>query len=69
MKFIAKSKPSTLHHELLEFESNINGTFPNLPSELKSKLLKALLEEQGYVCAYCMQKINTNSATIEHIPY
>ncbi len=34
---------------------------------VKNIVLKDLLEEQGYICAYCMQKIDENNSTIEHI--
>ena len=67
MKLIVKNKPTSLHHKLVEFQKNINGTYPNLTTPLKQELLKALLEEQGYICAYCMQKINETNSTIEHI--
>lgn len=33
----------------------------------KKIILKDLLEEQGYICAYCMQKIDESNSTIEHI--
>jgi uncharacterized protein (TIGR02646 family) len=56
-----------LHHKLVEFQKDINGTYPNLTGEIKGDLLKALLEEQGYICAYCMQTINENNSSIEHI--
>ncbi len=67
MKLIVKNKPTPLHHKLVEFKKGINGTFPNLTRDIKDDLLKALLEEQGYICAYCMQKINETNAQIEHI--
>jgi len=67
MKLIVKNKPTPLHHKLVEFKKDINGTFPNLTRDIKDDLLKALLEEQGYICAYCMQKINKINSTIEHI--
>ncbi|CAM3953411.1 hypothetical protein [Arcobacter cloacae] len=34
---------------------------------VKNIVLKDLLEEQGYICAYCMQKIDESNSTIEHI--
>lgn len=67
MKLIVKNKPTSLHHKLVEFQKDINGIYPNLTALLKQELLKALLEEQGYICAYCMQKINETNSTIEHI--
>lgn len=30
------------------------------------KLRKNLLEEQGYICCYCMNRINNNTSHIEH---
>lgn len=67
MTLIVKNKPSNLHHKLVKFQQDINGTYPNLTREIKDDLLKALLEEQGYICAYCMQKINQSNSSIEHI--
>ncbi|MCT7908363.1 hypothetical protein N5915_02210 [Arcobacter lacus] len=67
MKLIVKNKPTSLHHKLVEFQKDINGIYPNLTALLKQELLKALLEEQGYICAYCMQKIDETNSTIEHI--
>lgn len=67
MKLIVKNKPTPLHHKLVEFQKDINGTYPNLTGEIKGDLLKALLREQGYICAYCMQTINENNSSIEHI--
>jgi len=67
MKLIVKNKPASLHHKLVKFKQDINGTYPNLTDELKTELLEALLKEQNYLCAYCMQKINLQNATIEHI--
>lgn len=32
----------------------------------KEQIRKSLLEEQGYICAYCMCKISVDSSTIEH---
>ncbi len=67
MKLISKNKPSFLHHKIVEFKQGINGIYPNLTDELKTELLEALLKEQNFLCAYCMQKINLQNATIEHI--
>ena len=67
MKYIVKNIPVSLHHQLVEFKKDINGTYPNLTPEIKNDLLKALLNEQGYLCAYCMRNINETNSTIEHI--
>ncbi|ELY4661413.1 hypothetical protein SMZ96_000003 [Cronobacter muytjensii] len=38
---------------------------PNF-SEVKDKIRHSLLHEQGYLCAYCMERIDLNSMKIEH---
>lgn len=40
--------------------------YDELVSSEKDELKKCLLEEQGYLCAYCMSKINIDNSTIEH---
>ena len=67
MKLIVKSKSSSLHHKLIAFKNDINGTYENIKKDLKEDLLMSLLKEQGYICAYCMKKINQDNSTIEHI--
>jgi uncharacterized protein (TIGR02646 family) len=42
------------------------GSYENLPKSTKDNIKKQLLEEQGYLCAYCMSPIDENNATIEH---
>ena len=42
--------------------------FDDIPSDIKEILRKSLLEEQGYLCAYCMSRIDNDHSTtkIEH---
>ena len=42
--------------------------FDDIPSDIKSILRKSLLQEQGYLCAYCMSRIydDHNTTKIEH---
>lgn len=50
-----------------QYVSSANAHFDDMPSEVKSVLRKSLLEEQGYLCAYCMQRIAAdNEVKIEH---
>ena len=35
--------------------------------KIRTKILQDLLQEQGYICAYCMRRISLENATIEHI--
>jgi len=64
MKFIEK-KPTNEPKEVLEKRVTPGSTFDDLPKE---PLRNALLKEQGFICAYCMQRIkNTGKSTkIEH---
>ena len=40
---------------------------PGYSYEADPALRKSLLEEQGYICAYCMNRIDTSNSKIEHI--
>ena len=64
MKFIDK-KPTNEPKEVMEKRVTPGSTFDDLP---KNPLRMSLLTEQGYICAYCMQRINNNgkSTKIEH---
>lgn len=58
-----KSEP----HSLTAYKKTINASFDNQPSKVKEDLRKSLLEEQGYICAYCMKRIEESSdIKIEH---
>ncbi|OQY28020.1 MAG: TIGR02646 family protein [Candidatus Cloacimonetes bacterium 4572_55] len=66
MKHIVKGKkPDSLQNYLYK---NNNCKYEDLRSDVKKDLRKALLEEQGYICCYCMQRIKNNEKTtkIEH---
>lgn len=41
-------------------------SYGELSSTTKLAIKESLLQEQGYLCAYCMQRINIKDATIEH---
>ena len=36
-------------------------------SQVKSSLKEALLAEQGFICCYCEQRINSENSHIEHL--
>ncbi len=66
-------KNITKGHEpnsLTEYRNSLKGdylgdtVFDDYPD--KSTLKKCLLEEQGYICCYCMQRIDENNMKIEH---
>lgn len=61
---------SSISHSDLE-KSNIYEDFKNKTKNgcLKNEnynLRKQLLDEQGYICCYCMSRIDCNSSKIEH---
>jgi len=62
MKFIKKGKAC----KNLSFYHNSKYSYP-FNKSLKDEVLKNLLEEQGYLCGFCMRKISENNATIEHL--
>lgn len=73
MKFITKNKSGKGYIELLKIHKK-NGSYKKDVQDDKSKnitiktdVLQNLLEEQGFICAYCMRKISIENATIEHI--
>jgi len=39
----------------------------DMPSDVKSSLLSALLSDQGYICCYCGMRIDDKSSHVEHI--
>lgn len=50
-----------------EYVNSDKAHFDDMPTEIKSLLRKALLQEQGYLCAYCMTKISdAQNVKIEH---
>ncbi|MGL6131618.1 MAG: retron system putative HNH endonuclease [Fusobacteriaceae bacterium] len=54
--------------ELGAYRKDSESSYENMPADLKRELRESLLEEQGYLCAYCMTKLENNSmkTKIEH---
>lgn len=55
--------------KFIEFkQQNPPANFDDMPSDIKAILRTSLLKEQGYLCAYCMRRINDNhnEVKIEH---
>jgi uncharacterized protein (TIGR02646 family) len=59
-KIIKQSEPRSL----VEHRSQANANYDNYPD--KDKLRESLLKEQGYICCYCMSRINLDEMKIEH---
>lgn len=53
--------------ELTEHRCQQNACYENIPEQARNKIMHQLLEEQGYLCAYCMARISIGSMKIEHV--
>lgn len=51
---------------LQQFCREQNACYDNMPTETRETLKASLLEEQGYLCAYCMKRITLQNMHIEH---
>lgn len=54
MIFIQKSREP---QKLLEYRLKKNSRFDDMDADVKDALRMSLLQEQGYLCAYCMGRI------------
>ncbi|MBE9142750.1 retron system putative HNH endonuclease [Planktothrix mougeotii] len=59
-RIIKRTEPSCL----LKYRQTANATYEDYRP--KDPLKKALLEEQGYICCYCMKRISEENMEIEH---
>jgi len=72
MKFIQKTKTSNGYQKLLQLKRD-DGTYEDVKNDksknnyIRDEVLTSLLEEQNYLCAYCMKKISLSDSSIEHI--
>ncbi len=64
MKYIKKTtEPS----DFTRYKCNPIGTsYSDIDSDVKKILKKSLLEEQGFLCCYCMKRIDESSMRVEH---
>lgn len=55
---------------LIAYRKTKYATYDDMPKAVHDAVLDSLMQEQGYLCAYCMRRIpqkgKTPSATIEH---
>ncbi len=76
-KIVKTTEPLTLTNyrssipKTNKLDSNIYNDFPDknkldCNSNKSGNLRKQLLEEQGYICCYCMQRISCDNSRIEH---
>src|ERR1035437_2204614 len=68
MKYIAKGGPP---HAYATWCKKVAGTpnadYPEVPKNLRGQVLAQLLQEQGWICAYTMKRVEPDAAHIEHI--
>ena len=65
MKHILKNnEPTSLR---IYRDSTPNATYTGFPS--KKDIQESLLDEQGHICAYCMQRISLDYNPILSTPY
>ena len=61
---IDKTQPPAL---LTTYKLQIGASYDDIDKNVYDATLLALLNEQGWICGYCQQKItNSKNATIEH---
>ena len=53
-------KKGTEPKELLEYRQQKFASYADMPADVKKKVIKSLLLEQGHLCAYCMSRINAD---------
>lgn len=51
---------------LTGYKNDPQASYDNLPQDVRRELKNSLLIEQGYVCAYCMNRIKSDKMRIEH---
>lgn len=74
MRYIQKNKTGKGYSSLLKIHK-ANGCYDDTKNDnskspkitIRTDILQDLLNEQGYICAYCMRKISLDNAQIEHI--
>lgn len=63
MKYIEKNAEPA---KFKVYRSIPGATYANITTEAKVALRTALLESQGYICCYCMQRVTESNCKIEH---
>ncbi|MEB3174076.1 MAG: retron system putative HNH endonuclease, partial [Cyanobacteriota bacterium] len=64
MKYIQKQAEPL---ELIQFKNQINDNWkPNYADLYKPPIKQALMQEQGFICCYCEQRLDPEDCHIEH---
>lgn len=68
MKYIRKGpRPRKYATWRASVAGSPNERYSEIPGDEKRELLAALIEEQGFLCAYTMKRIDEDNSHIEHI--
>jgi uncharacterized protein (TIGR02646 family) len=67
MKYIIKqSEPEQFSQWKAQANDDWQPTYDDLRGEVKEIVKKSLMEEQGYICCYCEQRLAFDDSHIEH---
>lgn len=44
-----------------------DACYENMPAQVRNQIIFQLLQEQGYLCAYCMCRISRTTMKVEHV--
>ncbi|MBE9194942.1 TIGR02646 family protein [Synechocystis sp. LEGE 06083] len=67
MKYIQKqAEPPELQRWKQQSNDHWQPRYADLGSDLKRRIKQALMQEQGYLCCYCEQKLDLEDSHIEH---
>ncbi|NQU21499.1 MAG: TIGR02646 family protein [Candidatus Nealsonbacteria bacterium] len=68
MKYINKgAEPEVLSQYKARANDEWEPTFKDLPGEKKRKLHRQLVDEQGWLCCYCLARVKEEDSHIEHL--
>jgi hypothetical protein len=67
MKHVVK-QPEPIEFSEWKAQANENWqpTYAELRSDVKQAVKKSLMQEQGYLCCYCEQRLDETRSHIEH---
>lgn len=51
---------------LARYRATPNASYNGMSTDYKNDIRQRLLDEQGYICAYCMRRISLENTQIEH---
>lgn len=67
MKYIQKRQEPVEFRQWKTQNQDLNITFDDLHSDIKSIVKQELMQEQGYICCYCERRLEERDSHIEHL--